>query len=289
MDVCIFHSADLDGHCSAAIIKKEFPETVLIGTNYGKEFNFDVLSGMVDGDTLWIVDFSFSRYIMERLHKEYDVIWIDHHKTAIEDCAGLNIRGLQRIGDGACALTWEFVHYADMSARMPEIIRCLSEYDVGRQEDPHVVSVQYACRSCETYPAVSMDFWTAALGPGSSHISSDFIFTGSSIKRYVDKQNEAAKKSMIEEVMFEGHVFLAANMQGINLSFFSMFDPTKHYGVICYTRRHGKWYSTLFTSREDADMSKIAARFGGGGHKNAAGWNGFVPPRIELLTEEHSQ
>jgi len=33
--VCFYHSADLDGHCSGAIVRKVFPQAQLVGANYG--------------------------------------------------------------------------------------------------------------------------------------------------------------------------------------------------------------------------------------------------------------
>jgi hypothetical protein len=43
--ICFYHSADLDGHCSGAIIKKVHPECELIGINYGDEFPWDKVKG----------------------------------------------------------------------------------------------------------------------------------------------------------------------------------------------------------------------------------------------------
>ncbi len=36
--ICFYHSADLDGACSAAIIKLKHPECVLAPINYGNDF-----------------------------------------------------------------------------------------------------------------------------------------------------------------------------------------------------------------------------------------------------------
>ncbi len=33
---CVYHSRDLDGYCSGAIVKKKYPDAVLIGFDYGQ-------------------------------------------------------------------------------------------------------------------------------------------------------------------------------------------------------------------------------------------------------------
>ena len=66
---CFYHSADLDGHCSAAIVKAVCPECELIGINYGDAFPWDLFveaeerkSGSIilpakEPETVYMVDF----------------------------------------------------------------------------------------------------------------------------------------------------------------------------------------------------------------------------------------
>jgi len=35
---CFYHSVDLDGHCSGAIVKRAYPDCEMIGINYGDKF-----------------------------------------------------------------------------------------------------------------------------------------------------------------------------------------------------------------------------------------------------------
>jgi len=56
-----------------------------------------------------------------------------------------------------------------------------------------------------------------------------------------------------------------------------------NFGVLISDRDDGNIYFSLRTTKEDFDVSKIAAFFGGGGHKNAAGF--FIPGK---LTKENN-
>jgi len=38
---CIYHSRDNDGYCSGAIVKKKYPDVILIGYDYGQTIPFD--------------------------------------------------------------------------------------------------------------------------------------------------------------------------------------------------------------------------------------------------------
>ena len=82
---CIYHEADLDGVMSAAIVKKYFKGDIdLLPYNYGKE-----IPDVNKYDKVFVVDVSFgsrTRFLFDEWkEKGIDVVWIDHHKTAIDD------------------------------------------------------------------------------------------------------------------------------------------------------------------------------------------------------------
>ena len=76
---CYYHNADLDGICSAAIIKRRYPSCQLIGVNYGDNIAPDVNKNEI----VYIVDFSFDLDTMETLNEKGNLIWIDHHRDVI--------------------------------------------------------------------------------------------------------------------------------------------------------------------------------------------------------------
>lgn len=86
MTGCIYHEADLDGVMSAAIVKKYFKgeDIDLLPYNYGKE-----IPDVNKYDKVFVVDVSFgdrTRFLFDEWkEKGIDVVWIDHHKTAIDD------------------------------------------------------------------------------------------------------------------------------------------------------------------------------------------------------------
>jgi oligoribonuclease NrnB/cAMP/cGMP phosphodiesterase (DHH superfamily) len=130
--ICIYHSKDLDGWTSAAIVKSKYIDAKLIGYNYGGH-----LPEIKDGEPIIIVDVCFSMEYMEKLARKsrWNLKWIDHHISQIKEYKNF-------IGDGetfmnailpqqdenvaACELTWRHFY---PNIPIPEAIRLLGRYD----------------------------------------------------------------------------------------------------------------------------------------------------------------
>ena len=90
--ICIYHSRDLDGHTSGAIVKRwheQFntdPKDVLklIGYDYGQPVPYDQIPA---GEAVVMIDVSLKMPEMAKLaiHSGHQFTWIDHHASAIKD------------------------------------------------------------------------------------------------------------------------------------------------------------------------------------------------------------
>lgn len=107
---CIYHEADLDGVMSAAIVKKYFKGDIdLLPYNYGKE-----IPDVNKYDKVFVVDVSFgsrTRFLFDEWkEKGIDVVWIDHHKTAI-DYEGLRSKASGGTGRHRIAYIYHLVSF----------------------------------------------------------------------------------------------------------------------------------------------------------------------------------
>ena len=96
---CVYHK-DLDGIASAAIVSHFVKEPCdYIEVGYSKEFPFDQIA---KDELVYIVDFSIEEW--ERLLEiTKDVVWIDHHKSAIELYADYSyLDGIRSVAAAAC-------------------------------------------------------------------------------------------------------------------------------------------------------------------------------------------
>jgi hypothetical protein len=105
--ICFYHKSDLDGICSAAIVKHFVPECELYGMDYGDEFPWaallpqgacpDIVSAppavvqmelecllrrkLCEPRTVYMVDFSLPPEDMKTLAEVSNLVWIDPHKN----------------------------------------------------------------------------------------------------------------------------------------------------------------------------------------------------------------
>lgn len=155
---CIYHSIDLDGWISAAIVKHWFT----INNNYVISVNKDTLSendkyldneneaihkdniiefigynygqqipDLSSYDKVIMCDISFPKEHMEVLYSylKDNFIWCDHHISVIKDSETMfyhQTNGIRNTKFAACELTWQ---YFFPNETIPEIVRLLGRYD----------------------------------------------------------------------------------------------------------------------------------------------------------------
>ena len=146
--VCIYHSIDLDGWMSAAIVKHWFNQQEVsnkqgedcnilnfIGYNYGQS-----IPDLSEYDKVIMCDISFPENEMYKLCITKDFIWNDHHSSALAMYENIRpslpndsyyAKGLRGVQYAACELTWK---YFFPNEEMPEIVRLLGMYDSFRHK-----------------------------------------------------------------------------------------------------------------------------------------------------------
>jgi oligoribonuclease NrnB/cAMP/cGMP phosphodiesterase (DHH superfamily) len=274
---CIYHKSDLDGLCSAAIIAGIFPEAELIGAGYKEDPD---LTKIATGEKVFMVDYSLQPFEkMIALAKQCDLVWIDHHKTAMDDCekSGVAFKGLRKIGLGACALVWEYL----MGPRsMPETVRLLAEYDVFNHTDPMTLPFQYGMRTNKGCKDPKHDTWKTLLKPkavsgiAESKVFNTILDSGHNVYEYVVQSNEGSAKSMAFETMLNNLRLIAINRSDTgSLQFNSIWDDKKYDAMAIFTFQKSVWSVSLFTPPDsEVDVGAVAKVYGGGGHKGAAGF-----------------
>lgn len=288
---CFYHSADLDGHCSGAIVKDFHQECEMIGINYGQEFPWESIQ---PGEKVYVVDFSLQPFEeMTRLDLLCDLIWIDHHKSVIEEANRRKFEtgGIRVIGIGACELVW---NYLRPQAREPDAVRMLSEYDVWDHSDPRTLPFQYGFRLFEDTRPDNQELWQEFLKSDAK--VPEVVKIGKTIMEYEKSQNKKFCRAYTFETELAlppagnsnvGQVYRAVccNRGFTNSKLFdSVWDPEKYDLMITFCRLklpQKLWTVSLYSTRPDIDCGQIARIFDGGGHKGAAGF------QCEQLPFEH--
>ena len=307
--ICIYHSIDLDGWMSAAIVKhwhmnylNSISNTIskvdtldFIGYNYGQP-----IPDLSEYNKVIMCDISFP---MEEM---YDVlvnrignnlIWIDHHISAIKNFDTWNqsygnqyLEGLRDTNFAACELTWK---YFFPNETMPEIIRLLGMYDSFRHkrtdEETKVLEFQYGARMVINNYEKAYEFLLANINHGNSVCESLHI-DGAAIYRYLCTEAKQAYKNGFEIILERKDIdfssntsytihpkykFICINKERFNpINFGIDYHKDGYDGAACfhYDGDRQVWAFSLYNDNGKVDCSQIAKQFGGGGHKGAAGF-----------------
>jgi len=292
---CFFNRADLDGHCSAAIVRRwcglNGHEFIPRGVDYGE--SADWMEGAGPDSMALIADFTpegdGAGLMLEAMGDAYGrgLVWVDHHKTALERRIGdIGILGLRKVGAAACELTWRTLFPA---ADMPPAVRLLGRYDVFDRSDPKewekaILPFQYGLRMRETLPdshAEEKKLWKTLLCPDKDWFIPQLIHEGMLLLRSERKGNEIAALAGAYDCVFEGLPCCAMNGSGNSLRLDAYARP-EHRMRIMWAFTGGRWKVSLFENGDPAvDCGAVAARHGGGGHRGAAGF--FLPADLSPL------
>jgi len=276
MNLCYYHSSDLDGHCSGAIIKNKFPDCEMIGIDYGEDIEWDKLKNYED---VYMVDFSLQPFwkMVKFNNKCKNFLWIDHHKSAMEDYEKWeksDIKGLRKIGLGACALVWKYL-WPDR--RLPYAIKLLAEYDVWNHENPDTLPFKYGIRMENTLPGSYL--WPKVFSYNNSHFINETVSKGNTILDYINKENKTYAESCNFVTELYGFNCLVINKMIAGSQLFnSIWDPEKFDIMVTFGWKHNQWTISFYTTKKEVDVSilakKLGSRYGnesGGGHAAAAG------------------
>ena len=220
----------------------------------------------VEGRDVYIADFTFSEQQLRDLaSKANRVINLDHHKTGGDVINKLIaegvIEGEYNVHMSGASLAWKWF-FKDEPA--PDLVRYIEDRDLWLKQLP----------SCDDYffslLAYPMDFdvWTGL----SLRSSIDMINEGKLLVKNQQNQIEKILSRGVSTLYIEGFEvpvcnapFMFASDIGHQLSQGNDFAAT-------YTFHNDEIKFSLRSNDEGQDVAVIAAKFGGGGHRNAAGF-----------------
>ena len=327
---CIYHSIDLDGWMSAAIVKHWYKNehcgntfehgNVIVVTNEGSHsltfigYNYgQPIPDLSEYDKVIMCDISFPKEDMLNLWatKGLNFIWIDHHISAIKDMKNAHenissgvypIQGLRDTNFAACELTWKYFmsnpieKFGEIEEQepMPAIVRLLGRYDCfghkGTDEEQKVLEFQYGARSCisnyeEAYDllkkSISFDVNEPVIGATSPEFK--IWNRGKAIYQYLCTEAKQTYKNGFEIKLIEeitDHIgknivnrrFICINKERFNpVNFGIDYHKDGYDGCACFHFNGTHWCFSLYNDNGKVDCSQIAKRYGGGGHKGAAG------------------
>jgi uncharacterized protein len=230
---------------------------------------------MEPGSEVYILDFSYPRSVMEDLLEQHtQVITLDHHKTAQEALLGLRgaLFDMQRSG---AMISWEYFH---PDREIPDLFRYIQDRDLWNWKLEHTKEIT---AGLQLLPQ-EFDVWLDLLTPaGLEQLQQE----GATISRYQTKEIAGMLKHVYLDSLPPyqaptGEWITGQPIPIINCSNYDivselchqMLDEYPDYPYVASWLRGQSSISYSLRSQPDFDCSAIAKLYGGGGHKNSAGF-----------------
>lgn len=296
--ICIYHAGCADGFTAAWAVHKSLPDdAVYIPARHGEA------PPDVTGAHVFIVDFSYPRAVIEEMQRTAaSILILDHHKSAEEDLRGLkraldiiqpkrrpahdwirHINNAERDrADGielarthivfdmdrsGAQLAWDYFHF---DHTRPRLIEHVADRDLWRFEFNDTEAIVALVMShpmdftiwSDLAHQVDVNAWGVAQ-------QGDAIIR--SAQQDIDKIITASLRFMTigtHRVPVVNAPHMLASKIGHILC--DMHHPP--FAATYFDRADGRRAFSLRSTEEGEDVADIARSFGGGGHRNAAGF-----------------
>lgn len=271
--ICYYHSADLDGISSAAIVYKKYPDAELIGIDYDK-FDLDWIKRKCKGNRIIVVDFSLPE-MKDLLQLSEDLIWIDHHITAKELNPEMWIaaKGKRDLNNkSACRLTWEFFYPKEP---IPLAVLYIEDRDLWKFK--YNQTKDFTTYAYMKLKSPTDDLWMLLF---TKRIPNNKLGSNDVIKLWIDKGKllNEAQLDRVKKTFEQG-------WDGTLNGYKARFMNTNHEQSDCGSYACGEMgypIAVIFSiddkkvyvglRSKTIDVGKIAKERGGGGHKYASGF-----------------
>ncbi len=262
--IVFYHQNCHDGFGSAWAVWKKFKNKAqYFSLNYQSPFHH-----LIERDIVYFVDIVPERKILEDLiKKDNKIIIIDHHQSAknILDLKKFeNVEINLNMRRSASVLVWQ---YFFPKKRIPKLLLYVEDMDLWKFKIPYTREV------LATINLNDMDFkkWDKIAKELEDRKGRNkYVQIG---KKIIEYQDNMIKEIMQEakEVKFEKHKTLAVNSSVLISELgHALIKKKPPMAIVWFEAGEDKRVS--LRSNGKVDVAKIAEKYGGGGHKRAAGF-----------------
>lgn len=258
----LYHSHCLDGFTAAWAAYKRFGDSAeYIPVSYGDE------PPPVDGREVYVVDFSYPRDVLIGMKERAATLRVlDHHKSAAEALAGLDYATFDMNRSGA-GITWDELHAPTVADPRSWLVDYVEDRDLWRFKLPASKEINAWIGACRRDSFTDWDVLAATP-------IEQVITKGGAVLQYIDRYvHEMCEQA--RTIHFEGYDDIPiVNAPYICISeLVGKLAERAPFAVGWFHRSDGRYaYSLRSRGPDGVDVSEVAKRFNGGGHRNAAGF-----------------
>lgn len=290
MITVVHHSADYDGLFCRQIAAKFLPDANLIGWDFGDP----KLSFPADG-SVYLLDLPLDCFAELPDINEVGrrLIWIDHHKSSIEKWPE-EIPGYRIDGVAASRLAWQWfdrygenlptkTEFLKREIAEPSALTLAGEYDVWQHENSNGDDITFQF-GLDCDPKLK---WARLLSGSGEFDDTEYIQwlleMGRAARECYRKRDAQIVTQRGFTVEFEGLKFIALNTARCNSQSFEAAVRPEYDGCLAFYWNGKTFIVSLYgvPHKPDIDLSKIAVKHGGGGHKQACGFQAKQLPWLQ--------
>lgn len=284
--LCIYHGNCADGFTAAWVVHRK----------YGDQFEYHpgvygVPAPDVTGRDVVLVDFSYKRPVLHQMASTArSVVVLDHHKTAAEDLTGFPLpidgdydpdamvawqrecnspnafHALFDMDRSGAQIAWD---YFNPGTERPGLVDYVGDRDLWWFKLPLSREIN-AFIFAHEYTFKNWDYLNAMLGDHMSQQAAADM--GGAIERKHHKDIAELLTQTTREMVIGGHRVPVANLPYTMASDAAgKLAEGQPFGATYFDKPGGRVFS-LRSRGDGLDVSAIAAAYGGGGHRNAAGF-----------------
>ncbi len=262
----LYHADCMDGYASAWAAWKEFANTA----HYQAVRHRSPLPQFPEGAEIYIVDFCYPIDVLVSAAKTASkIVVLDHHISAQKDFQTYqnhstipdNIEfNFVQVHSG-CMIVWQ---YFQGNAEPPKLLQHIEDHDLWRHQLPKTEEI---CKALYLHlPVHFSEFEKIKLST-------------------LQQEGEVLVKQQqlnVSRLLKARHNVCLSNKKGLAVNAPSIFSSdlghalakkSGTFGLTYYFHGKRQCYECGLRSTGDFDVSELAREFGGGGHKNAAGFS----------------
>lgn len=222
------------------------------------------------GKEIYFIDYLFPEEIIkEYIAKNKRVTAIDHH-ISMKSSAALTYAPSFSLDNSGSVLAWKYFH---PNKKVPLLLRYIEDRDLWKFKMPKAKEILAGTNFSEENVYTFKGFGKLVENFEKPQFRKKCIEDGKIVKSVFDGINKKIA-TYAEEVVLDGQKCFAVNSPHMFASEVGnlLVLKSKKIGIAIVWYMEGGYLRVSMRSRGKYDVSKIAEKYGGGGHKHAAGF-----------------
>ena len=261
--IVLYHDDCPDGFSAAWTAWKKFGDRAVY---MGLSRQLPPPEGL-NGKEIYLLDFTYDvEKMKEMVGSNKSVVVIDHHVSAA-DAVKVATDHLYDNSHSGATLAWVYFH---KDKKMPQLLRYIEDRDLWRFSIPDTTTV---CASVDLYDYSFKNWDKLARELEEPEMRERHILQGRIVAKYEKKVSEMLVDHNAQLVDFEGYQIYCVNAPHVFASLIGSILCNKKPPIgIIWSQNHDGIAVSL-RSDGSVDVSKIAEKYGGGGHKSSSGFS----------------